>query len=297
MSEMTSYVFNLAEEVTEIYKNFGITTPTNVVISLNGDNASKVTAAKPFAVIKRTGLDLKAAATDNDFVLSLDTAYVNRGSSYRYAYYITKPIDVKKVGSFDEKAYMVTYADSIAHNSDTVKYDQDGLTRIGFVHAKRVNAFGNDSLAISKVKPVAADTINVVKAMGITPATFAFAIEGEGSYRIETAPDANGRKYVSYLNGVLVLGSKEQAQLFNVATTDLIPTDNETIETSSVSVIASEGQITIAGAEGKKMVISNILGQVIANTVISSSNATIAVPAGVVVVAIEGEAAVKAIVK
>ena len=48
---------------------------------------------------------------------------------------------------------------------------------------------------------------------------------------------------------------------------------------------------------GKKVVVSNILGQVVANTVITSDNATIAAPAGVVVVAVEGEAAVKAIVK
>ena len=62
-------------------------------------------------------------------------------------------------------------------------------------------------------------------------------------------------------------------------------------------MIASEGAIQIIGAQGKKVVVSNILGQVIANTVISSSDATIAVPAGIVVVAVEGEEAVKAIVK
>ena len=75
------------------------------------------------------------------------------------------------------------------------------------------------------------------------------------------------------------------------------PTANEGIATSEVKVIAGEGNVTIAGAAGKKVVISNILGQVVANTVISSDNAVIAAPAGVVVVAVEGEAAVKAIVK
>ena len=48
---------------------------------------------------------------------------------------------------------------------------------------------------------------------------------------------------------------------------------------------------------GKKVVIANILGQTVANTIIASDNATIAAPAGVVVVKVEGEAAVKAIVK
>ena len=55
--------------------------------------------------------------------------------------------------------------------------------------------------------------------------------------------------------------------------------------------------MTVKGAAGKNVVITNVLGQTVANTVISSDNATISAPAGIVVVAVEGEAAVKAIVK
>ena len=51
------------------------------------------------------------------------------------------------------------------------------------------------------------------------------------------------------------------------------------------------------GAAGKNVTITNILGKVIASQVIASDNATIAVPAGIVAVAVEGEDAVKAIVK
>ncbi len=91
----------------------------------------------------------------------------------------------------------------------------------------------------------------------------------------------------------------DNALIFNIelGSEDDMATDNEVIATSEVAVIAGEGQVTIAGAAGKKVVITNILGQTVANTVISSDNATIAAPAGVVVVAIEGEEAVKAIVK
>ena len=87
------------------------------------------------------------------------------------------------------------------------------------------------------------------------------------------------------------------ALVFNVETSDQKPTDNEEISVSGVTVIAGNGQITIAGAAGKKVVVSNILGQVVANTVLTSDNATIAAPQGIVVVAVEGEEAVKAIVK
>ena len=89
------------------------------------------------------------------------------------------------------------------------------------------------------------------------------------------------------------------ALVFNVENkeNDQLATDNETITTSEVTVIAGNGNVQVVGAEGKKVVITNILGQTVANTVITSDNATIAAPQGVVVVAVEGEEAVKAIVK
>ena len=105
--------------------------------------------------------------------------------------------------------------------------------------------------------------------------------------------------YIKYHNGVPVVTPKaSEAWVFDLEVLEnVIPTANETIAASAVTVIAGEGNVTIAGAAGKKVVIANILGQTIANTVLTSDNATIAAPAGVVVVAVEGEAAVKAIVK
>lgn len=98
------------------------------------------------------------------------------------------------------------------------------------------------------------------------------------------------------LNGKLgFTATRSQAMVFTLG--DEAPTSNDAIEVSEVKVIAGEGQIQIVGAQGKKVVVSNILGQVIANTVVASDNAAIAASAGVVVVAVEGEAAVKAIVK
>ena len=86
-------------------------------------------------------------------------------------------------------------------------------------------------------------------------------------------------------------------EVFSLTTTEGGATSNESIEAATVRVMAKAGAVEIAGAAGKKVVITNILGQVVANAVINSDNATIAAPAGVVVVSIEGEEAVKAIVK
>ena len=111
-------------------------------------------------------------------------------------------------------------------------------------------------------------------------------------------------------NGCVVLTDKSStfshaatggdgALIFNVENKvdDQLATDNEEIATSEVTVIALQGAVRVANAEGKKVVITNILGQTVANTVITSSDATIAAPQGVVVVAVEGEEAVKAMVK
>ena len=88
-----------------------------------------------------------------------------------------------------------------------------------------------------------------------------------------------------------------QSGIFYFETTEEEATANEGIENSSIQVVATNGAVIVKGAAGKNVVITNVLGQTIANTVIASDEAQIATPAGVVVVAVEGEAAVKAIVK
>ena len=280
-----AFVYDLVDNSTDIYKNFGFNGSTNVIISLNGDAESKVTKVGPFATVKRTGLN---ETVDADYALIMDTAYVDHKDNIRYAYYITKPIVAADTAWNAEKFYMVSYADSVAANrsNDTIKYAQDGLTRIGFVAAKRI---GTDSLAITKsVGAAAADTLNVTDKLGVTNATFAFAIDedNEEAYRIEVAPT----KYVSYLNGILVEGAKEQAQLFNVNATDLTPTENEEISVEDgVQVIGGKGAVTVQGAAGKTVTVYNFQGRALASTTLTSDNQTIAVPAGLVAVSVEGE--------
>ena len=74
-------------------------------------------------------------------------------------------------------------------------------------------------------------------------------------------------------------------------------TSIEGANAEGVSIIAGNGTVTVQGAAGKSVVITNILGKVVAETVLTSDNATIAVPAGIVAVAVDGEEAVKVVVK
>ena len=90
------------------------------------------------------------------------------------------------------------------------------------------------------------------------------------------------------------------ALIFNVAQKDeedMVTSNDNINNVEGVSVVAGNGTVTIQGAAGKSVVISNILGKVVAETVLTSDNVTIAVPAGIVAVAVDGEEAVKVVVK
>ena len=169
------------------------------------------------------------------------------------------------------------YAELTANENLTYK----NVNRIKFVDAERLA--GEDTLVIADEKYTGKD---------IEDFKFKVTENEDGDYVLK----ANGN-YVYVINGNLVYGTDaKEAEAFVIEVTST-PTANEGIATSEVKVLAGNGNVTIAGAAGKKVVVSNILGQVVANTVVSSDNAVIAAPAGVVVVAVEGEAAVKAIVK
>jgi hypothetical protein len=92
-----------------------------------------------------------------------------------------------------------------------------------------------------------------------------------------------------------------QGDVFNVeigTVTD--PEDvvsNEGVSVVGIKVIAGTGEVSILNAGGKNVTVSNLLGQTLAGTVLSSDNATIKVPKGIVIVKVDGEKTVKAVIK
>lgn len=203
-------------------------------------------------------------AVEDDFRMWVDTACVE--NELKPLFYISTG-----VGANDEEA-----RNFMAIEKNTVK----------FVEAK---TYGADSLIFVNADP---EKNQIVKTP-VNNAAWAFRLADEGGFYIENAKTGD---FLQQKNGVIILvKDTEDALVFEGVAEQ--STANEDVEVSSVTVIAGEGQVTIAGAAGKKVVVSNILGQVVANTVITSDNAPIAAPQGVVVVAVEGEEAVKAIVK
>ena len=140
----------------------------------------------------------------------------------------------------------------------------------------------------------------------VNPMLFAFRIVNQSTqdFVIETADLTNNKaaynavanpykvSYVRWNNGVPVLtDNMADAEVFNVKTDleNANPTANEEIAASSVVVAGTNGAVVVKGAEGKSVIVSTILGKVVANEVLTSDNAQIAAPAGVVVVSVDGE--------
>ena len=131
----------------------------------------------------------------------------------------------------------------------------------------------------------------------------------DGTKEPDIAPE-----YAAWLkmqNGCLVLSKPSESSFSNAKTggddalifdvefveNDEIATENESINATEVSVIATDGGVYIKNAAGKNVVVTTILGQIVANEVLTSDNATIAVPAGIAIVSVDGEEAVKVSVK
>ena len=138
-------------------------------------------------------------------------------------------------------------------------------------------------------------------------AKFAFRYDDNatGSFKIQTQlrnwKDGDLRKptttsndgYLRWVNGcVVVTEGYKEGDVFNMTESyEGTPTANEEIsaENAAVSVVATDGAVVIKGAAGKNVVIATILGKVVANETINSDNETIAVPAGIAVVSVDGE--------
>lgn len=218
---------------------------------------------------------------------------------------------------FVEGRYLVNLVDSAKACENTLKnkftyemYEEDApYYRLGFVQAKHIGdtlviASTHDTIDLAANRPDY-DKVCTFAFRYVDAKRDAFTIETVYNYGFDNDGDFDAdqykRGYIKYHNGIPVVTPKSsEAWVFDLEELtgeENAPTANESIATSEVTIIAGEGNVTIAGAAGKKVVISNILGQVVANTVLASDNAVIAAPQGVVVVAVEGEEAVKAIVK
>ena len=221
-------------------------------------------------------------------IIVKDTMYILRDEFKNLA---NEDIDLAKLASAEVEALRAWTSADAANTKDNFLSYRYELTGDNHKYVTWSMRFVDRSVAANEVE-----------------ADRAFLFESMG-YDAYIAPTKAA--WLKMQNGCLVLSDEktsefdevvtggDDALIFNVEHVcgDKVAVDNENIAVEGVSVVAGNGQVTIMGAAGKNVTITNILGKVIASQVIASDNATIAVPAGIVAVAVEGEAAVKAIVK
>ena len=259
-----------AVEAPASYKTIGETAKIQVAngnLAINNDNQ---------AVSVREG-DLRAAYTADDFVFTLDTAKYEGAETYTY--FITKEVA-------DTKLIMWEATDS-AKVENAAPYHSGLDTRILF---RPLNKIEDDTLYVANLADLAKE--DTVK--NSTSYQFSFAQVSDDAadgYIMQS-----GDKYVAVANGVVVVTTdKENAATVQIETVEG-PTANEAVAAAEVSVVGAQGAIIVKGAAGKVVTVANILGQTIANQVAVSDNVTIAAPAGVAIVTVDGEAT-KVVVK
>ena len=246
--------------------------------------------------------------------LYVDTAYMNRDEAInRYDYLLA--VNVNRVDTTYKcnvpahgihrmdttyGRFLVNLADSaIVEDTRDIhvnKYVYDNGTRyarLGFVEGMHTNdtlviASSGDSIAVGTPE------YNLVKFAFrvVDHATESFVIETGYKYPEGESELLEQPGYLRWINGNLVVTSNiDDAEIFRLnADETRTPTANEAINAEgAISVTAIDGAVVIKGAEGKNVVIATILGKVVANETVSSNNETIAVPAGIAVVSVDGE--------
>ena len=193
------------------------------------------------------------------------------------------------------------YGKTHLHNNPYINQTEEGaeFAKLAFVPGFHVG----DSLYLVTNE----DTVIVdLSTPEFNVAKFAFKYEDVNaqSFKIQTLykeydPEAAEKDravsqegYLRYVNGCLVVDNGySRGYIFNMNEDESrTPTANEEISANAVvSVVATDGAVIVKGAEGKNVIVSTILGKVVANEVLNSDNETIAAPAGIVVVSVDGE--------
>lgn len=169
------------------------------------------------------------------------------------------------IGADDETSDVRYYLSAI----DTVQHE--GKNRLGFIPS-------NDTIRTSKN----------------SPAYFSLRKNEDGSLWLENI-NVKGGAFVSQIANTLIMSNTGMNFSAEKASA---PTANEEIEApTSVVVAGGHNSVTVMNARDKKIVLTDILGKIVGNYLVTSDRFTVPASRGLLIVAIEGEVAQKVIVK
>ena len=300
-------LFTFEQTDAEIYRR--LVNNVDTISIYRNDNEKSLLYEKTMKINDTTSVNFLGLENIADFTemapaMIADTAYV-RNDTYKPQYMLVVDPTIHPAGkwcdvcesadcehavptpAWTEGRFLVNLKDSANAWADAHKHqlgnpyvNEEGYNKLGFVQG----IHRNDSLIIASDNKkifVGDNNDNIAKFQ------FRYKDITEGSFVIETTDG-----YLKWMNGVVVvIPEMTYADVYNVNEDESRqPTANEEISAdAAVSVVATDGAVIVKGAEGKNVVVSTILGKVVANEVLNSDNETIAAPAGIVVVSVDGE--------
>ena len=231
--------------------------------------------------------ELRADYAKADLTFWLDTTDTD---AHVPAFYITKGGKEFMYNAADSADY---YNDGIASAEENKDYylptsdDNTKYPRAIFRSATLKDANTLVTTIDDKEKELTAEN-------GLNAYKFNIVENEDGDYVVYNVAEGT---YLFNQNGELGFTKDAVKAMALVIETAEAPTANEAISATDVKVIALDGAVNVKNAAGKNVVVSTILGQIVANEVLTSDNATISVPAGIAIVSVDGEEAVKVSVK
>ena len=304
-------LFTLEQTDAEIYRRLANNVDT--ISIYRNDNEKSLLYEKYMKVNDTTSVSFLGMENIADFTkmapaMIADTAYV-RYDTYKPQYMLVVDPTIHPAGkwcdvcesadcehavptpAWTEGRFLVNLVDSAKAWDEAHKHqvgnpykNSEGYYKLGFVQATH----RNDSLIVNDKKQFIGNNDN-----HLAKFQFRYVDTEDQSFVIETSLDGTQTPgYLKWMNGVVVVVDDiKNADVYNMNEDESrTPTANEEISADeAVKVVATNGAVIVKGAEGKNVVVSTILGKVVANEVLNSDNETIAAPAGIVVVSVDGE--------
>ena len=211
--------------------------------------------------------DLKVSIHNNPYINETEEGNYCAKLSFVDAIHVLKEVSGKE--GYADQLYVINNGATTALDMSTPDFN---VAKFAF---KYVDSMNSDEFKIQTLhKPYA-------------PSVYGTSSYGKGDYAFTE------EGYLRWVNGCVVVDNGfAKGDVFNMDENETrTPTANEEIsaEGASVVVAGTNGAVVVKGAEGKSVIVSTILGKVVANEVLTSDNAQITAPAGVVVVSVDGE--------
>lgn len=228
-----------------------------------------------FAEMKQEGLEITKSNYETDnFSLMLIKAKASTPAKPLYFIATSRLKDPAKPEGERIVYYMVSGRDSSSVNPELI--DSEGHYRVNFIANNTIETMTDDAN---------------------NPALFALKITENGTYLLENQKElglSNGTPYINvYGKNVIMAKNGLEYTVENAP----IPTEVEEVAPNTFEVIGGTGEVTIRNAAGKKITLSNILGQNVGSRIATSDYVKMPAVRGVIIVSVEGEKAQKVIVK